>query len=63
MERGHLFDTKCFEWLDAFEEKQTSFWISLQPSNTARDGGGALPTPTLEKAGAGFSGAMQLPLH
>jgi len=27
--RGSLFDTPCFEWLDAYEEKTTSFHLSL----------------------------------
>lgn len=30
VEQGKMFDTPCFEWLDAYETKTTKFWISLQ---------------------------------
>ena len=29
VEQGKLLNTPCFEWLDAYEKKQTQFWISL----------------------------------
>eukprot|EP01048_Picozoa_sp_COSAG05_P003223 COSAG05_NODE_145_length_16478_cov_15.287197_16_plen_122_part_00 len=29
---GSLLDTPTFTWLDAYEEKSTSFYISLQPT-------------------------------
>lgn len=30
VERGKLFDTPCYEWLDGNESKATSFYLSLQ---------------------------------
>ena len=30
VETGKLLDTPCFEWLDAFETKTTSYYISLK---------------------------------
>jgi hypothetical protein len=30
VEQGSMFGTPCFEWVDAYEEKKTNFWISLQ---------------------------------
>jgi hypothetical protein len=52
VEKGKLFDTPTFEWLDAYEEKETHFWITLQATETAGAGAGA---PTLEQLG--------MPLH
>merc|ERR1711934_608235 len=31
VERGSLFGVPCFEWLDAYETKETRFWMTLKP--------------------------------
>ncbi len=33
VEKSSMFDTKTFEWLDAYEEKKTTFWLTLFKSN------------------------------
>ena len=48
-----------FEWLDAFEEKTTDFWISFQKVDAAGEG-----PLTLEKSEAGLAGpGFEMPLH
>jgi len=37
VEMGQLLDTPCFEWLDAYEVKDTVFYFSLQPVTAAAD--------------------------
>jgi hypothetical protein len=57
---GALLDTPTFEWLDAFEEKETHFWISLQ-AVTAPTADGALK---LDPAAGGLAGqGFAMPLH
>ena len=59
VEKGKMFDTPTFEWLDAFEEKTTDFWISLQRVDAAGEG-----PLTLEKSEAGLAGpGFAMPLH
>eukprot|EP01046_Picozoa_sp_COSAG06_P021702 COSAG06_NODE_1643_length_8827_cov_1.799496_3_plen_75_part_00 len=42
VERGTLFDTPTFEWLDAYETKATTFRLSIQ----ALEAGEETPTGT-----------------
>ena len=34
--RGTLFDTPCFEWLDAYEQKTTSFTLAIYSTRTGQ---------------------------
>lgn len=61
VERGSLLGVPAFEWLDAFEEKETSFWISLQVTQ-----GGASEPLRLQKVPGGLDselGGFAIPLH
>lgn len=56
VEKGTLLDTPTFEWLDAFEEKSTDFWISLQAVGNADASGAVKLEPTADGlAGPGFT--------
>ena len=37
VELGKIFETPCFEWLDAHEEKSTVFYFSLQATAAGDD--------------------------
>ena len=63
VELGTLLDTKTFEWLDAFETKETAFWISLQPPLAADADAAATPL-SLEPVPGGLAmPGFSLPLH
>lgn len=56
VEKGTLLDTPTFEWLDAFEEKSTDFWISLQAvGNAGTSGAVKLEATSDGLAGPGFA--------
>ena len=52
---GSLLETPCFEWLDAHEEKATTFYFSLQPVQNTAEPLELVPTETgLADAAKGF---------
>jgi hypothetical protein len=68
VERGKLLEQPTFEWLDAFEEKETRFWISLQSLERAGgDGAGTVSAPRLAPSADGrameSADGLRVPLH
>lgn len=52
VERGRLFDTPCFEWLDAYQEKVSHYSIGLFEADTSCD-----EAPILVADGDGYRAA------
>lgn len=61
VEKGQLLGVPAFEWLDAYEEKETNFWITLQAIQSAEASGAPklLPSGGEVYSAPGFS----VPLH
>ena len=64
VEKGQMLGQPTFEWLDAYEEKETTFWITLQSLQNPDPAGAPKLVPSadgqsMEAVAAGF----HMPLH
>ena len=64
VEKGQMLGQPTFEWLDAYEEKETKFWITLQSLQNPDPTGAPKLVPSADgQSMEAVAADFHMPLH